>query len=57
VINSITTWWRWSKTSPAKRYGNLAKNSEIVRHEQDAGKLMIIPAVYLLVSGEVTRIG
>jgi hypothetical protein len=36
---------------------DLVKNSDILRHEYEAGKLMIIPAVYRLASGEVTRIG
>lgn len=36
---------------------DLVKNSEILRHELDAGKLTIIPAVYRLASGEVNRIG
>jgi carbonic anhydrase len=36
---------------------DLVKNSEILRHEYEEGKLMIIPAVYRLASGEVTRIG
>jgi carbonic anhydrase len=36
---------------------DLVKNSPILRHELDAGKLMIIPAVYRLASGEVNRIG
>lgn len=35
----------------------LVKNSDILRHEQDAGKLTIIPAVYRLANGEVSRIG
>lgn len=36
---------------------DLVKNSEILRHELDEGKLTIIPAVYRLASGEVNRIG
>lgn len=35
----------------------LLKNSDILRHEQEAGKLTVIPAVYRLASGEVNRIG
>lgn len=36
---------------------DLVKNSEILRHELEDGKLTIIPAVYRLASGEVNRIG
>jgi len=36
---------------------DLVKNSEILRHELDAGKLTVIPAVYRLANGEVNRIG
>lgn len=35
----------------------LVKNSDILRHALEIGKLTIIPAVYRLASGEVNRIG